>query len=181
MKKTLKTVISGSYRKYLPKIGIALEKFKKSNINVLSPLTEKVVMKSEGFVFLSTDNPEKTADEIEKDFMINIKKSDFMYLANINGYVGESAATEIGVAIINGTPIIACEKINNISKKIPLEIQKILERGMFKILPINKINTKNINNLNFKEFSKVKLATREKLLFLSLIEKLLKGLKPTKR
>ena len=39
----------------------------------------------------------------------NIEKADFLYLANIGGYVGQSAATEMGVALINGVPVVASE------------------------------------------------------------------------
>lgn len=115
MNTKIKIVISGSFRKYLNDIGIAIANFEKANIKVLAPLTKKAIDINDNFIFLATDNPEKSADILEKEFMANVEKADFLYLANIGGYVGQSVATEMGVALMSGVPVVVAEEIKDFS------------------------------------------------------------------
>lgn len=177
MNTKIKIVISGSFRKYLNDIGIAIANFEKANIKVLAPLTKEALNSKDNFVFLATDDPKKSADILEKEFMANIEKADFLYLANVGGYVGKSAATEMGFALVNGIPIVVAEKIRDFSDEIPETAQELLKKSVFRQLPISEIDSEKIAELNLANFTPVNLSTDETALLQSLVEKLLNSLK----
>lgn len=175
-----KTVISGSFNKHLHEIGNALENFKKAEVNVLAPLVTKVMDHAEDFVFLETDNPEKPADILENEFMSNIRKADFLYLANIGGYVGKSAATEIAIAIMSSIPVISAEKILYFSEEIPKKSQELLSTKIWCQLPINKISKNTIAVLDLSGFVSADLSETKTALLQYLVSKLLNDLKNVK-
>ncbi len=177
MNTEIKIVISGSFRKYLNDIGIAITNFEKANTKVLAPLTKEAINSNDTFVFLATDDPEKSADILEKEFMANVEKADFLYLANVGGYVGQSAATEMGVALMNGVPVVVAEEIKDFSGEIPETAQELLKKSVFRKLPISEINSEKIAELNLANFTPVGLSTDETTLLQSLVEKLLESLK----
>ena len=177
MNTEIKIVISGSFRKYLNDIGTAIANFEKANAKVLAPLTKESVNGNDSFVFLATDDPKKSADILEREFMANVEKADFLFLANVGGYVGQSAATEMGVAIINGVPVVASEEIKDFSSEIPKTAQELLKKSVFRQLPISEISSEKIMELNLTNFTPVSLSTDETTLLQSLVEKLLESLK----
>ncbi|GEM_PF-3372297 len=180
MNTEIKIVISGSFRKYLNDIGIAIANFEKANTKVLAPLTQKSVNSDDNFVFLATDDPEKSADILEKEFMANIEKANFLYLANVGGYVGQNAATEMGVALKSGVPIVVAEEIKNFSDEIPGKAQELLMKSVFRKLPISEISSEKITELNLTNFTPADLSTDKTTLLRSLVEKLLESLKSVK-
>ena len=177
MSTEIKIVISGSFRKHLDDIGTALTNFKKSGIKVLAPLTKEAINGNNDFVFLATDDPAKSADILEKEFMANIEKADFLYLANVGGYVGQSATTEMGVALMSGVPIVVAEEIKDFSDEIPKKAQELLKKSAFRKLPISEIGSEKIAELNLESFAPINLSTAETTLLQSLVEKLLENLK----
>lgn len=92
---TPETVVSGSFRKHMEEIGNIIENFQEANVKVLAPTTKEAVNPHEDFVILATDDPKKPPHRLEMDFMREIRKADFLYVANVDGYVGKSAATEM--------------------------------------------------------------------------------------
>ena len=177
MNTEIKIVISGRFRKYLNQIGTAIANFEKANAKVLAPLTKEAINGNDSFVFLATDDPEKSADILEKEFMLNIEKADFLYLANVCGYVGQSAATEMGVAIMNGVPVVASEEIKDFSSEIPKTAQELLKKSVFRQLSIDEISSEKIAELNLANFTPINLSPDETTLLRSLVEKLLESLK----
>ena len=177
MNTEIKIVISGSFRKYLNDIGTAIANFEKANTKVLAPLTKEALNGNDSFVFLATDDPEKSADILEKEFMANVEKADFLYLANVAGYVGQSGATEMGVAIMNGVPIVASEEIKDFSDEIPETAQELLKKSVSRQLSIDEISSEKIAELNLANFTPINLSPDETTLLRSLVEKLLESLK----
>jgi len=173
----IKIVISGSFRKHLNNIGTAIANFEKVNIKVLAPLTKEVVNSNDSFVFLATDDPEKSSDTLEKEFMANIKKADFLYVVDVGGYVGQSAATEIGVALMSGVPIVVAEKVKDFSDEIPEAVQELLKKSISRQLPISEISSEKTAELNLTNFTPISLSPNETILLQSLVEKLLESLK----
>lgn len=128
----LKIVISGSFRKNLDAIGVARTNFRRSGVKVIAPLTHEAKKAKNNFVLLKTDHPNKTPYLLEKEFIDNIKKVDFMYLANISGYIGQSMAAEMAVALMHGVPVIAVDKkIMYFSADIPQTAHKLLSKSVF--------------------------------------------------
>ncbi len=180
MSKTIKVVISGSFRKHLQFVDITLKKFIKSKIKVLAPLSAKAVNREKSFIYLRTDKKGKSAYVLEKEFIANIKKADFLYVANIKGYVGYSVAAEISTALLYGVPVLLSEKIREFSGKIPNSTQKLFKNLSFAKLSIKEITSHKISSLNLSNLKGYELIPRQRLLFLLLTRKLLNELKLAK-
>jgi len=100
----MKTTISGSFRKYLDEIVKVIETFEGNSCKVLSP--SHVAPKNPGEEFVLFHG-EKTTDpkELETLHLEAIRKSDFLYVVDPEGYVGNSAVMEIGFALAIGKPV----------------------------------------------------------------------------
>ncbi len=156
---------------------MAIRNFEKANIKVLAPLTKETLNSNDNFVFLATDDTNKSADILEKEFMFNIKKADFLYIANVGGYIGKSVATEMGFALMNHVPIVVAEEIKDFSDEIPETAQELLKKSVFRQLSINEIALETIAELNLTKFIPFNLSSDETELLQSLVEKLLESLK----
>jgi hypothetical protein len=114
---------------------------------------------------LKTDDPVKSADVLEREFMDAIRQADFLYLANIGGYVGRSAATETGVAVISGIPVVTETKIKFFSEEIPQAAQELLRKSVFAQVGIHEISRKKIAELRWSDFTSMDLMDDEKIIF----------------
>ncbi len=161
-------------------IGIAMQNFNKSNIKVLAPLTQKAVSEARDFVFLSTDDPSKTADVLEKEFMANIERADFLYVANIGGYIGQSVAGEIALAFMKGVPILLNEKINSFSDEIPKVACDLISKHVSNQLSIDEIGLDKIDSLSLKSTLPISLSVEEKRILQSLVDVLFESLESVK-
>jgi len=117
--KELKACVSGSFSKFKPEIDLAIEELKDLGVVVLAP--EKgwlykpprtIFSPSESQFRPLTSEAGKKIKQIEDDFLLRVKKSDFLYVVDPGGYVGNSACLEIGFAVANGIPVFLQEKIN---------------------------------------------------------------------
>lgn len=124
-----KIVISGSFKKYYDHIKVKITEFENLGIQVLSPKYSTIINPEDDFVILKTDNGRNPKD-IEKQHLEAIYNADALYIYNHNGYIGPTAAMELGWALGFGKPIYlkeACEELvfknlcNNVSSP-----QKIL-------------------------------------------------------
>lgn len=173
----MKGVISGSFRKHLAAIGDARKSFENSGIEVLAPLTQEVAGENDEFVFLSTDDATKEGSVLEQEFMDNIRKADFLYVANVGGYVGQSAAAEMGVAITHGIPVVVAETIKNFSPDVPDATQELLRKCVHGELSPDEINAQKIVDLHLQNATSYSLSPTETTLLRQLAEKLLESLK----
>lgn len=98
-------VVSGSFNKFLPQIQEVANTMVVLGINVLSPKTFRAVGTLDGFVIL--EGEKGSPARIERQHLRAIGKSDFLYVVNPEGYIGESVALEIGYALSKGIPIYA--------------------------------------------------------------------------
>jgi len=72
---------------------------------------------------------------------------DHLYVANIDGYLGKSAATEAAYARLKGLPIITAEEIKTISDEIPLDVQHLIREGIRGSIPIDAISREKLEQL----------------------------------
>ena len=96
-------VIIGSFRKHFDQIKDVIMYFEDNNIIVLSPQNSNITTDSinDEFIILESDNiygENKQIKYIESVVLDKIEQSSFIYLYNPGGYVGLSAAFEIGYA-----------------------------------------------------------------------------------
>lgn len=173
------TVVSGSFRKHMEQIGGVLQRFKMADIKVLAPATNEAIDTDQEFIILATDDPNKPAHKLEMDFMREIRKADFLYVADVGGYVGLSAATEMAYARLKNLPIVVAEEIKTFSDEIPENTQELLKKIIAGILGISDISKEKIAELkqSFSSLNKPDLTEEETRVLQALIRKLLKDLK----
>jgi nucleoside 2-deoxyribosyltransferase len=139
----LKAVISGSF-KFKPEIDAAHEAFRDHNVLVLAPDKgwlymaphQLSIIKESDMLRPLPSEQHMTAFEIEQSFLDSMRRSDFLYILNQEGYVGNSTAFELGFAIGIGKPIYASEAI--ILDEPDLTIRALINEYVT-VLPIEQI------------------------------------------
>jgi len=110
----LTCVISGSFEKFKPEIDNLHSEFQDQGIDVLAPdkgwsgvdYARSKIIFPQGFRPLPTERG-MTPGEIEEEFLRSLARASFLYLFNQDGYIGNSAAFEMGNAIGSNKPIYA--------------------------------------------------------------------------
>jgi nucleoside 2-deoxyribosyltransferase len=106
------TIISGSFRKHLHQIVLLKQILESKKIVVLSPEGHAAVNPSEEFIILDSDpvdNPKLLQDSV----FAKIRRSTFIVVANIDGYLGKAAILEIGYAIALGITVYTLEQVED--------------------------------------------------------------------
>lgn len=101
-------VLSGSYRKAPERLKLEHDQLVAVGCRILSPRSLDAIRERDGFVFMRGETS-SSRDRIEDSHLIAIKRARFMWLHAPDGYVGLSAALEIGFAYAEGIPVYACE------------------------------------------------------------------------
>ncbi len=104
----LELVISGSYRKQFEALKETYEQFRDLGCTVLSPSSVSIVSEDDGFVYMRGEETE-TPERIEEKHLDAIQRATFVWLHSPEGYVGPTAALEIGYANAAGVPVYARE------------------------------------------------------------------------
>jgi NTP pyrophosphatase (non-canonical NTP hydrolase) len=99
-----RVVLSGSYRRDPPGLRIAYQQLVAEGCEVMSPLSVEFVDEVDGFVMSAMELSEPPA-AIEARHIAALRQADFVWLHVPDGYVGPSAALEIGVAHALGVPV----------------------------------------------------------------------------
>ena len=100
----LKATISGSFTRHLTEIQRAVTQLKTLGVRVLSPEQPTIVDQVSGFVFVASDR-HRSVKLVQDRHLASIADSDFLWLENPDGHVGQSAALELGFAIASGVPV----------------------------------------------------------------------------
>ncbi len=109
---SLKTVISGSYRKHLNEMFSIKDHLTKHGIDVLAPVSECVLNPGEEFVLLDMD-PVADHRILQDSIFAKMRQSSFLVVANKEGYIGKAALIEIGYAIALGLQILTLEPVED--------------------------------------------------------------------
>ena len=112
---SLKTAISGSF-KFKPEIDALHEEFADHGVEVLEP-TKGWLWTPNSRIIPGEVRPlpaeqGMNSREIEERFLRAIDRSDFLFLNNIERYVGNMSAFELGYTITRGIPIYSREAVN---------------------------------------------------------------------
>ena len=105
-------VISGSFRKDPKGLTCAYKELTDLGSKILSPKSARAVKEFDGFVFMEGEEHE-SPDRIEARHLDSIRQSQFVWLHAPEGYVGVSAALEIGFANANGIPVYARNQLSD--------------------------------------------------------------------
>jgi NTP pyrophosphatase (non-canonical NTP hydrolase) len=96
--------LSGTYRKDNEGLLRDYEELRDLGCRILSPPSARVVMETDGFVFMQGESVELPAT-IELRHLNAIQEAQFVWLHAPDGYVGLSAALEVGFAHAIGIPV----------------------------------------------------------------------------
>jgi hypothetical protein len=96
--------VSGSFRRAIDDIQRDVELLSDSGVLVLSPADPRVVEQFGDFVFVASDRVRRIRT-VQSRHLASIEASDFLWLVAPNGYIGVSAAMEIGFAAAREIPI----------------------------------------------------------------------------
>jgi len=110
----IKCTVSGSFRKFHEEILTAIETFENNEIEVLSPKKSKIVGQKDGFVFLESDDIQNVR-MLEDRHLRSIKNSHFLYVYNMNRYLGNSVIFEMGYTHGEKIPIFSLEPVNDVT------------------------------------------------------------------
>jgi NTP pyrophosphatase (non-canonical NTP hydrolase) len=101
---TTEVVIAGSYRKDNEGLRRTYEELRDLGCRILSPSSVRVVSEVDGFVFMEGEQAE-VPESIELRHLDAIQEAQFVWLHAPEGYVGISAALEVGFAHAIGIPV----------------------------------------------------------------------------
>lgn len=104
----LDVVLSGTYRKQFEDLKQTYEEFLDLGCRILSPSNVSIVREENGFVYMQGEETE-TPDRIEGRHLNAIQSANFVWLHAPEGYVGPTAALEVGFANAIGVPVYARE------------------------------------------------------------------------
>ena len=100
----LTATVCGSFRRHLTGIYEAVHAFAELGVTVLSPSDPRVVDAIGDFVFVASDRG-RSRKLVEDRHLAAIGASDFVWLVAPDGYVGPSAALELGYALASSIPV----------------------------------------------------------------------------
>lgn len=109
---SLRTVISGSYRRHLKKLYLLKQRLEEMAIVVLSPVGSFALNPTEEFVLLDAD-PVHDRRVLQDSVFSKIRNSSFLVLANFDGYIGNAALLEVGYALSFGMQILTVEEVQD--------------------------------------------------------------------
>jgi hypothetical protein len=101
-----RAAVSGSFHRHMEAITSAVHELASLRVRVLSPADPRVVAAQGEFLFVASD-PVRSVRLVQDRHLESIRAADFVWLVCPDGYVGQSAAMEIGYAAAAGVPIFA--------------------------------------------------------------------------
>jgi NTP pyrophosphatase (non-canonical NTP hydrolase) len=110
--------ISGSFRRFMPEIQLAMAELRQNDVKVLSPAEGPPMYETNGFVVLEGDRG--VPQEIEERHLDAVRRSDFVYVVNPSGYIGPSATLEIGYAFALGIPVFSSHSANEFALSLAI-------------------------------------------------------------
>jgi len=108
--------VSGSFRRAMSAVQEAVYALTDAGVRVLSPADPRVVAALDDFLFVASDRL-RAVKPVQSRHLSAIAASDFLWLVTPDGYVGLSAAMEIGYAVASDTPIYASETPSDLTLK----------------------------------------------------------------
>jgi len=100
--------VSGSFRRAMADVQQAVRDLIDAGALVLSPADPRIVDQFGDFVFVASDIV-RHLRVVQARHLAAIAASDFLWLIAPDGYIGQSAAMEIGFAVANGVPVYSNE------------------------------------------------------------------------
>lgn len=111
-----KAVICGSFRRDPERLASEYRRLQEAGCTILSPRDVDFVAEVDGFVYGQADMGRTTA-AVEQGHLRAMQTADFVWLHCPGGYVGTSAAMELGFAQALGLRVFASESPENVTMR----------------------------------------------------------------
>lgn len=121
-------VIIGSFRKHLVEIGQVTGLMGSQGIDVLSPISAVGLNPYDSFVVLQTDDPTQSPYDLQFAVLMKIFRTSLVYLVNPGGYVGLSAAGEVGYAALTDKPVLLHEPLTQFGDDVPQSLRELFDQ-----------------------------------------------------
>lgn len=107
MSKPIRAILHGSFRKHFDLIQDTHRFFTEAGIEVPAPKVSETVGVRDGFALLENEEgmDPRLIELIYLQNLVNIGREGFSYFVNPDGYIGKSAAYELGIAQAINLPI----------------------------------------------------------------------------
>lgn len=102
----LSAAVSGSFHRHMAAITAAVQELARLSVRVLSPADPRVVAAKGEFLFVASDRL-RSVRLVQDRHLESIRAADLLWLVCPDGYVGQSASMEVGLAVAFGVPIFA--------------------------------------------------------------------------
>lgn len=114
-KPQFRCVLHGSFRKHFDEIKKAHSIFTKAGIEVLTPAFSEIKYFEDGFAVLESDESkdQRMTELVYLHHLKRLGENGFSYFVNPEGYIGKSAAYELGIAHISNVPCFFKEKLED--------------------------------------------------------------------
>jgi hypothetical protein len=112
----IRVTVSGSFRRHMSAIQHAVYDLTDAGAHVLSPADPRVVDAFGEFLFVASDR-QRSVRLVQSRHLVAITESDFVWLVAPDGYVGPSAAMEIGFALARGVPVYSGTPLNDLTMR----------------------------------------------------------------
>ena len=96
--------VSGSFHRHMTAIYEAVGELLDAGVNVISPSDPRIVGEEGDFLYVASDRY-RSVRLVQDRHLQSIRASSFVWLVTPDGYVGASAAMELGFANAAGTPV----------------------------------------------------------------------------
>src|SRR3984893_168546 len=100
----LSATVSGSFHRHMEVITAAVQELTFLSMRVFAPADPRVVAHQGEFLFVASDRV-RSVRLVQDRHLESIRAADFLWLVCPDGYVGQSAAMEVGFAAGVGVPI----------------------------------------------------------------------------
>ncbi len=137
--KPVQVTVSGSFRQAMGAVQEAVEAFADHGALVLSPADPRIVDQFGDFVFVASDQVRRIRTVQGRHFA-SIAASDFLWLIAPEGYVGLSAAMEIGFAVSRDIPVFSSEVPSDLTVRQWVEIVPNPARAIDKAMTSRREN-----------------------------------------
>ena len=117
----LTATVSGSFHRHMEAVTKAVYELHALGVRVLSPADPRVVASKGEFLFVASD-PTRSVRLVQDRHLESIRCANFLWLVCPDGYVGQSAAMEIGFAAGAGVRIFATHSPADLTLREYVEI-----------------------------------------------------------
>jgi len=117
-----RSLIIGSFRKHYDQMTEVIRLFHANGIEVLSPKEAQILNPHDEFVVFDYDAEDLDDKGLQDLVLQKMHNSHFVYLVNPGGYIGLSAAFEVGYCAAHGLDVYAMEPSNEVCIKYVKDI-----------------------------------------------------------